>query len=1205
MAVSILTGALATGNLPIAIGVLVAATVYGYLKGRDRPKSPFDTTGLLGRTRRLPEADAQRVIGNARTGGIVLCEDDRQWPKTGGADGPSDDQRTRYLYSGRLLSEGPIAGIERIWYDDIEIPLMASGTRGFQSADGRLTARINALITRQNALIPGSVVMFRQIDSVLATADPVARLLWDDLQVEIDALNRSNNFNPTGSVTPSGYSRKSGWVHTWASGSAPAFRTTYGNGTDADAMLTSQVLARAKEKFPRWRDTDIVSGISWAFNEFRLWERENDSEQLELVPFPENTVPTLEFLVRGDPAIASANPEHGANPVKVAQKLLTEWIEDPIPAANLIDFDAAALVCDQLLTIPAVSRTDPADPTSARPITGPQVLASFYGTSLPSTSVQDRVLAEWNLREAGADNARPRYCANGIIDSSMSRDDILDGLGACMGGVFVEMGGKWYARPGQTRSSVLTIVEEDPAPAQSAVYGGPILWQPDAGAGQAPNSLSTTIAQDRERGWSQSDVLPVDDTTNVTRDGLYRQNIGGFSFVNDQLDARRLLHLYLRRDSYGLRRAGWTMNTPTSDHAASNLVPDDIVTLQADGLILRMRLISVRYEPGVVHVEAIESPEDVFEPTFHLPTTSRDFTIQPPPPEDFDLRIRFEAIWRADPAEPVHRLDLVPTLGADVGSIRVQIDVTHARGAMTGDAISYDYVIGQAPPSGGAVTAIQGTGTAISLPTDMTPLAPVASFDQNDEWDIAIKLTSYSERPYTTAGAGEEEGPIASKTLKGPGIPGTGVAGLTVTYETIDRPGDFFFSDGSTSTVFSVIHLQTQPTSATLVWRFSDETAWREAGPHDTTTPTDRNYSWIRSRSAITTPGIDTWTFTIPRFFELPTTTDAVLFAARTGTPGTLRALTSPGTVAKVADITGPIATDAILAMAIDASGNAFAYSRGTGTGAAAQGKLWSVDLATAAFTQVGSGMTNDLRTIWFDGTTLRGFGLVSGSARLVVIDTTSGAVTSSSALTGGFQFVSTSLSPFASANGNLYAFGAFNQGFAYTEVDVAAGSASSSFEFVSAGRAGDTPPPAGLPTGSTMFGAASDFESDSVLLLHSSVGDVSTGAISRYKLGENSFSVVASLPSKVSTQTASALGVWDALGTYNNIAYCINRAGELYQVTGLVNPGTESVNLMYGTAQTITLAKDITPAQSNRIVTAKPTTRGVDGQMAWVIEAE
>ena len=158
MAVQFVGAGIAGKKLALAAGTFVAGAIYGWLRGEPPPESVFESTRRLAQTRRLSEAGAITVIGNARLGGTVLYELDRQWPIAGGADGATDDQQTRYIYLARLLSEGVIDGVHGLWIDDVEVPLVAEpgSTRGRFSQASAFDVQRAALIARQKALIPNS-----------------------------------------------------------------------------------------------------------------------------------------------------------------------------------------------------------------------------------------------------------------------------------------------------------------------------------------------------------------------------------------------------------------------------------------------------------------------------------------------------------------------------------------------------------------------------------------------------------------------------------------------------------------------------------------------------------------------------------------------------------------------------------------------------------------------------------------------------------------------------------------------------------------------------------------------------------------------------------------------------------------------------------------------------------------------------------------
>lgn len=1152
-----------TGNFVAAAGVLVAGTLFGLLRGRDRPKSAFDTTRRRRVTTRFAEQDAQWVLGRARTGGAALFEDARQW--SSGGDSASDTARTRYLYLGRLLTQGSGA-VEAVWYDDVPVPLQASAESPFygrfESYNDGFATELAGRYARQNALVPGS----RDADnavvaSVLAAADPVARLLWDDLQADVEAWIAARTFNATGVVTPQGYTRRPGWRHEFSGGvllprgDVPALRVSVADG-GRDPVQEPAYL-RALDKVSGWQASDRVEGVTWAMVELRNWEAEKppqseDGEPTrELVPFPTDTVPNVEFLVEGDRALANAaRPELGANPVLAARWFLTARCG--VPANRLVDFDAAAAACDAPVSIPAVAPGDPEEPTAAKPITGPQVL-DFYYADRPALEVQTRVLNEWNQREAGLANARARYAANGIVDASMSRADVLDALGACMGGHFVEVGGNWYARPGVTRTPEMVVVEAD-------VVGGAVRWKPDAGAGRAPNGYTATIAQDRNRDWRSTAVPAAVDDVFVDRDGAGIADVGGLDLVNDMLDAQRLLHLYLRRDAYGLVRCAWQMKVATPSSPAAQLVPTDVVQLQADGRDMRVRLTSVQYRQGVVRVEGVESPSDVFEVSFHVPSTLRDFTAQPGD-DDYDLSCAFETTWRANAGQTAHELDLTPRLGADVGSLRVQVAVTHARGAMDGAAIEIDYVVASAPPSGAPLTVEDGSGSAFST---------VASAD----WDVRVTLTPYSERPYTEANMGVDAGAPVSTTLKGPGAPG-GVSGggLGVDYWRILR--DTRAVGARSLTSLTVLRLRPRPATATLVWKFAADEQWRAFAPEQNTAQ-----NWQIARNVVFR---DRWDWALDDVLNQPAERLRVMFAARQGTEGVLG---SPGVVAKVADLSGATVptTEWIGGFCLH-NGVAYFSTRAR----SADGALYTVSLTTGAVTRIGATTTGSgvsfARSLWSERGKLKGLGNASGGSSIFTLDPATGAI-SERVAPAGLQ----NQSPVAAASVGVLGFRrTTDPGFNYRVIDSAAGTGATA----TAGTVG-----AGI-TG-RLAGAASDFDDVGVLLLWSATSSTGAGVLARFSPATGAAVKLADMPSVQRGSTAGGIP-WESLARDDRHAYAI--AGRaLYRVTGLWTPGRD---LVYSEPLEVPALLAPPGAQLNKRVTAKPTVQGdFDGQLSMQVQA-
>ena len=802
-----------------------ATSVLGWLlsRGDDSP-DVFRDAARIDQDVKRQGGPSQWVIGNARTQGTVLFEADRLWQRGGDTKAPStaDTQKSLYLYAGRLLTQGE-GSVRAMWLDGTIVPLAPGqapfdSVKSFFSTSAGLTSQITALTNAQKALIPGSrhVSTNLPVDTVLSRADAGALSLWNDIETTVTALLDAQEWRPYNSEGGGDLASgilQSGWTHRKASSTyAPAVRVHYGDGTDADARTTSRILQRAVAKVPGWHATDTAKNITWALVEMRQWKVNLSSGQ-RLFPFSAGTVPKLDFLVRGDPSLLHANPDHGANPAKVAKWYLTEVCG--VDETDLDGFDDAATACARLVTIPAVSRTDAAEPTAQKPITGPMVLELIYGPNLPSTAttaVQDRVLAEWNRREAGAGNARPKYSANGIISSDMSREAVLNALSACMAGDITEIGGTWYCRAGADRAPVAALGEGE--------LLGPINWNPDTRSTEKPNVLSCSIEQDRERGWARSEIPEVSNTANVSRDGRQHQNIGSLPLVNDMLDAQRVLTTLLRRDAYGRRVAnGWRVRVPTASSLYATLVPGDFLNITSvDGFTGRMRVTAVSHGLGIVTLSAVECPADVYADHFLLPVTTLDEIAPPKPSGDSGLDMDVAAEWRGA-GSTGWKLDLRLEWGRNVQAAEVKVEPTTPQGftrpAVTApdnypppesDDTTDQFVLvpvttsvaGPAPSGGGSggntviypvenswVTATvsrHSTAPTNSRTQKVTvPLREVdTSFEnviyaQEDDWDFKVTVTGYDATPTKTGGIATMQGNAGDPFVlfvRGPGSRG-------------------------------------------------------------------------------------------------------------------------------------------------------------------------------------------------------------------------------------------------------------------------------------------------------------------------------------------------------------------------------------------------------------------------------------------------
>ena len=608
-----------------------------------------------------------------------MFESDRLYDKGGDSAGTNkaDTQKSLYLYAGRLLSQGK-GSVAGVWLDGVRVPLSNgaspwSASKSKFSDASSLTSELDALRAAAIALIPGSVNNKNEPQrDTLAGNDSAVLGLWYDIEAEMQALAASRDWqtykvsgNAGGETV--GDNNASGWLHRSRLSStkfAPALRAYWGDGSGADGVRsTSDIVQRAIDKVPGWRETDTCNGITWALVEMRQWQLDK-----QLWPFSPGSVPRLDFLVRGNPDIAHPLPGLGANPAKAAKWYLTEVCG--VNEGNLDGFDEAAEVCERELVFPEVARG-----RATSPIDWEDVLALFYKGALPSTSVQDKVLAEWNRREAGAANKRYKYSANGIITSDMSREAVLNALAASMAGDITEIGGKWYCRAGDdTRASVVTIGE--------SLLLGSVDWIPDSRSTDKPNVLEASITQDRDRGWSNSEIPEIVNTENVAADGRQVQSIS-LPMVNDMLDAQRLLTIVLRRDSYGLRTAdAWTLKVPSAASPQASLVPGDFVQVDdVDGFTGRMRITSVAHGLGTVTLSAVECPASVYADNLLLEGTvkPKDNTQKDNDVGDSGLGMNAGAEWRGAGSNG-WKMDLRLEWGRNVQSAEVKVEPTTPQG---------------------------------------------------------------------------------------------------------------------------------------------------------------------------------------------------------------------------------------------------------------------------------------------------------------------------------------------------------------------------------------------------------------------------------------------------------------------------------------------------------------------------------------------
>ena len=219
--------------------------------------------------------------------------------------------------------------------------------------------------------------------------------------------------------------------------------------------------------------------------------------------------------------------------------------------------------CDETIQIEAVALGDEA---SGKAITSVDVLKMLYPAavdsqgdlvvgSLPSNSILQAVLAEWNNEWAGASNAEKRYQCHGVITSDMMLDpeSLLDQLGEAMGGWIVPVGSHYKFVAGAPTTPVATITDVQFRGAEPA-------WYPGRSYEDRVNSVRCSIAQNAKLDYdafSLSEIVNFDD---ATEQGYRQIDIGSIPFQNSELAAQRIGTIQLRRQSSELLRSILTVN---------------------------------------------------------------------------------------------------------------------------------------------------------------------------------------------------------------------------------------------------------------------------------------------------------------------------------------------------------------------------------------------------------------------------------------------------------------------------------------------------------------------------------------------------------------------------------------------------------------------------------------------------------------------
>ena len=359
------------------------------------------------------------------------------------------------------IGEGNLARMDRLWVDDIEVPLVRDPGGYWRSDPAGYDDRISDIQAQLDALGYNPNLGAR------TQAELYSPLIFDLLD-ELEALT----------VAQGGEDRDR-WLYKLTDGgetSTVRMYTDLGSGASgADARLAGI------EDAANWNDASGLNlqKMSWAVVELSSWE---DGPAWNLA------LPNIQ--VRATGAL-------GSNPASIASWYLTTHCG--LTEQDLEGVAAAEAACSEEITIQPVFR---GDDQLDRLVHASDVLDILYpGGGLPSAANQDAALDAWNSMFAGNANAQPRYQCHRVLTSAAMQDPetLLAQLGRAMGGWIVAVGSKYKFVAGVATDPIDSILEHE-------IVGELVTWNTSTGAEQKVNAIRATLAQDRDNSYDAFEI---------------------------------------------------------------------------------------------------------------------------------------------------------------------------------------------------------------------------------------------------------------------------------------------------------------------------------------------------------------------------------------------------------------------------------------------------------------------------------------------------------------------------------------------------------------------------------------------------------------------------------------------------------------------------------------------------------------------------
>ena len=297
-----------------------------------------------------------------------------------------------------------------------------------------------------------------------------------------------------------------------------------------------------------------------------------------------NRVPSLEFQIAGLKITwpGQATPVWTENAAALRYWWLTERRDVPSSAIDRASFDEAFAYCDHVID---------------NGITDEQQGMGF----LPSSK---------------------RYTINGIVYSSDDHLRVEQEMDFAFAGNVVEVNGRHFFRPGQTRQADISITDDD------IIQRGPIKLGP--ALTDRFNAVSMSLAQSLHDEFIAASVPEYQDQQAIARDGRrLPKDFGKRAFVVDKSTAGRLLAIHLRLARLS-KRFEYSVY-PRDDMALAGLIPSDriLLTDSVAGLTKEpMAVVARSINPDwSVSLTLEESPDGTYNDTAVLPSPSGSLTI--------------------------------------------------------------------------------------------------------------------------------------------------------------------------------------------------------------------------------------------------------------------------------------------------------------------------------------------------------------------------------------------------------------------------------------------------------------------------------------------------------------------------------------------------------------------------------------------------